>query len=332
LTAAFAPLAAQNSSMTTARSGLMPPGQAGTFHITARCVRRAFLWGFDRYAKRNFEHRKPWVEQRILMLSNTFAVSLLSFAVMSNHLHLVIASQPAAVTAWSDAEIAARWVRIYPPKYAKDVPAKIAGLLKQPEYVLLLRGRLSNLSWFMKTLQEPIAKRANKEDRVKGRFFEGRFKNQALLSQDGILAAMVYVDLNPIRAKMVDSLGNSKNTGIWLRMKNLLQDQSLANQPMTPIAGLPTFQLPAISEAQYIELADKTGRQMHPGKRGVINANDPPALRKLGLDMDHWAMQVKGIGSGYWRAVGTVEDLMAKAAEIGQNWLCGIGFARFFKS
>jgi len=70
----------------------------------------------------------------------------------------------------------------------------------------------------------------------------------------------------------------------------------------------------------------------HPGKRGVINSNDPPALRKLGLDMDHWAMQVKGIGSGYWRAVGTVEDLMAKAAEIGQNWLCGIGFARFFKS
>jgi len=56
----------------------------------------------------NYDHRKAWVEQRILLLSNAFAVSLLSYAVMSNHLHVVIANQPAAVTAWSELEIAER--------------------------------------------------------------------------------------------------------------------------------------------------------------------------------------------------------------------------------
>ena len=71
---------------------------------------------------------------------------------------------------------------------------------------------------------------------------------------------------------------------------------------------------------------------MHPGKRGVIGGHEPPALRKLGLDMQQWTMKVKGIGSGYWRAVGTAEELIEKAAEIGQNWLCGIGFARILKS
>jgi len=134
-------------------------------------------------------------EQRILLLSNAFAVSLLSYVVMSNHLHVVLANQPAAATAWSDLEIAERWIRIYPPKYAKEAPAKIVALLDNPNYIKVLRGRLSNLSWFMKTLQEPIAKRANAEDGVKGRFFEGRFKSQILLSLNAILAAMTYVRL-----------------------------------------------------------------------------------------------------------------------------------------
>jgi len=181
----------------------------------------------------------------------------------------------------------------------------------------------------MKTLQEPIAKRANAEDGVKGRFFEGRFKSQILLSQNAILAAMAYVDLNPVRAKIVGSLGKSKNTGIKLRMKKISKNQTFAHEPLAPIAGLATFQLPKFSEAEYIDFVDQTGRILHPGKRGMIGAHEPPALRKLGLDMSHWTMQVKGIGSGYWRAVGTAEELIEKAAEIGQSWLCGIGFARF---
>ena len=90
-----------------------------------------------------------------------------------------------------------------------------------------------------------------------------------------------------------------------------------------------TFQLPKLSEAEYIDFVDKTGRILHPGKRGVIGAQEPPALRKLGLDMNHWTMQVKGIGSSYWRAVGTAEELIEKAVEIGQSWICGVGFARF---
>jgi len=93
---------------------------------------------------------------------------------------------------------------------------------------------------------------------------------------------------------------------------------------------LATFQLPKFSEAEYIDFVDQTGRIMHPGKRGMIGAHEPPALRKLGLDMNHWTMQVKGIGSGYWRAVGAAEELIEKAVEIARTWLCGVGFARFF--
>ncbi len=120
---------------------------------------------------------------------------------------------------------------------------------------------------------------------------------------------MACVDLTPVRAKMVGILGKSKNTGIKLRMKKIAKNQTLAGNFLAPIAGMAIFQLPKLSEAEYIEFVDQTARILHPGKRGVIGAYEPPALRKLGLDMQHWTMKVKGIGSGYWRAVGLAEKI-----------------------
>ena len=97
---------------------------------------------------------------------------------------------------------------------------------------------------------------------------------------------------------------------------------------MRPLAGIISANFPRLSSAEYIELVDWTGRQLHPGKRGRIAAQEPPALRKLGLDATHWSMNVKGFGSGYWRAVGMAEELMQKAQQMGQKWHCGIGLAR----
>jgi len=119
-----------------------------------------------------------------------------------------------------------------------------------------------------------------------------------LLSQNAILAAMAYVDLNPVRAKMVGSLGKSKNTGIKLRMNKIAKNQTLADELLAPIAGLTTFQLPKLSEADYIDFVGKTDRIMHPGKRGTIGAHEPPALRKLGLDMNHGTIAVIAVVAG----------------------------------
>ena len=77
-----------------------------------------------------------------------------------------------------------------------------------------------------------------------------------------------------------------------------------------------------------IELVDFTGHELHPGKRGKIAACAPKALTKLGLNRSHWTTRVKGISSGYWRVVGELEELIAKAKKISQRALFGIGFAR----
>jgi hypothetical protein len=82
--------------MTCARKHLAPRGLPGRYHCTARCVRRAWLCGVDPYSGKNFDHRRQWVEDRITFLAELFAVSVMSYAVMSNHLHVVLEIRPDA--------------------------------------------------------------------------------------------------------------------------------------------------------------------------------------------------------------------------------------------
>ncbi|MCO5056249.1 hypothetical protein, partial [Thermomonas sp.] len=91
--------------MTTARTLWIPPGSAGAYHCVQRCVRRAFLCGEDRTSGQSFEHRKDWVEARLLLLAECFAVAIHAYAAMSNHLHVVLQIDPAWQAAWSDRKL-----------------------------------------------------------------------------------------------------------------------------------------------------------------------------------------------------------------------------------
>jgi REP element-mobilizing transposase RayT len=314
--------------MTQARSQLVNSNYAGTYHCINRCVRRSWLCGFDDYTKKSFEYRKPWVEARILELGEIFACGIYSYAVMSNHLHLVVHMSPATARNWSTLDVATRWVKLYPAQNAELCEQKVTAITENAELVEVYRSRLANLSWLMKCLSEYIARRANAEDKIGGKFWEGRFKCQSLLSEKAILAAMAYVDLNPVRAKIAKGVSSSRYTSVKARDRQIQQNSEQANQLLRPLIGTKSFNMPAITELDYIELVDFTGRQWHAGKKGIIEASQPRALTKLGLDQNHWTNRVKGIGSGYWRVVGEVDELIDKAKEMAQRTLFGTGFAR----
>ena len=304
------------------RAQLVVPGVAGTFHCVTRCVRRAFLCGDDQLTGKNFDHRKAWLEDRLIELADAFSISVLAYAVMSNHVHAVLQVDPAAANQWTDLEVAERWVRVFPVRVDGDIDPegcrrKALALSGNVERVALLRNRLADLSWFMRCLSEPLARLANREDRCSGRFWEGRFRCQALLDDAAVLACMAYVDLNPVRAGIADDLPASHHTSVQRRIR---QQDAKTDRPIASVAGIPTRGFLPITEGEYIRLVDWAGRQLHPGKRGRIGDDAPPPL-KIGDNQAQWLGQVRSIESRYCRAVGSAKALLDKASEMGQRWL-----------
>ena len=314
--------------MTQARSQLVPPGSPGSLHCVQRCVRRAFLCGIDQYTGRSFEHRKIWVEERIHLVAECFAVAIQAYAVMSNHLHLVLQMDPAHIAAWSDIEVAEHWIRLFPPREDSDLARtiKCERLLADKDRLILIRSRLGSLSWLMRCLVEPIARRANLEDGCTGRFWEGRFKSQLLCDDRAILAAMAYVDLNPIRAGITRRLDRSQHTSIQSRIAFTRRNPETLHTALTPLAGCIATHLP-INTADYLALVEWAGRQLRPGKRGSIPKDAPSCLHAIEQHPHRWAIRVKSVGSGYWRVIGEFQDMVSIAERLGQHWLKGIKLA-----
>ena len=162
--------------MALPRSKYVREGQEGVYHCFSRCVRRAFLCGFDTLTRRDFSHRKAWLVERLRYLAAIFAIEVCAYAVMDNHYHALLRTRPDIVATWSDREVARRWLTLFPrhrDKRSAPIPPaeeEIRALADCPERIAQLRQRLSSLSWFMGRLNEFIARAANKEDKVKGRF------------------------------------------------------------------------------------------------------------------------------------------------------------------
>ena len=211
--------------MTIARYLIAPPGEDGAWHCISRVVRRCYLLGLDPYTKKNYDHRKEWVRQRLAFLTTCFGIEVGGYACMINHLHVILTSSKETVNAWSDEEVACRWLRLYPkerdenggPKKPED--HQIEAILGNPGLIETYRSRLNSISWFMKCLNEWISRKANREDGCTGKFWEGRFKCTALRNQGAILACMQYVDLNPIRVGIVETPEQSEFTSAQDRIR-----------------------------------------------------------------------------------------------------------------
>jgi REP element-mobilizing transposase RayT len=167
------------------------------YHCVSRCVRRSFLCGEDKVSGQSYEHRRGWVEERLLLLSSVFAIDICAYAVMSNHTHIVMHVDKRLALSWSVDEVLSRYHRLYKgtlvtQKYRQGVKLSGGEQALFDEVVERYRTRLYDLSWFMRNLNEFIAREANKEDKCTGRFWEGRFKSQALLDEQALLSCMAY--------------------------------------------------------------------------------------------------------------------------------------------
>jgi REP element-mobilizing transposase RayT len=193
----------------------------GVYHCFNRLVQRRPLFGFDALTGKDYNYRKLWVRDRLKQLAGAMAIEILDYAILDNHLHLVLRNRPDIVTSWSDEEVARRWWFVCPLRRNEDdsipdpKPCEIA-LMRQKadEY----RGRLSDISWLMRLACQPIAYRANKEDEVEGRFFAKRFDCRKLETCADVLCCSLYVDLNLVRAGMAETPEQSEFTSAFDRI------------------------------------------------------------------------------------------------------------------
>lgn len=351
--------------MTKARESIINVSDTPYYHIMGRCVRRAFLCGIDNATGNDYSHRKQWIVDKVAELSAIYMIDVCSYAVMSNHYHLVLKINHEQAKLLSDDEVIERWTQLFNgnvlvARYLKGECKTTAEIDKIGEIASLWRERLSDLSWFMRCLNESIARKANEEDNCTGRFWEGRFKSQALLNEQALLSCMAYVDLNPIRADMADSLDKSEFTSIEQRIKEIELSQKIevksnkkaesrkskienlklkeknqhrndnnSNQiKLADFVGSQDKEGIAYTLMDYLELVDWTGRVMLDDKRGYIGENEPKIISKLGLAADIWFKSMSQFSEHAYSHIGTEEQLRAVCNEAGKKWIAGIKHSR----
>jgi REP element-mobilizing transposase RayT len=314
--------------MPTPRKRLVSLDETPYYHCISRCVRRAFLCGKDSATGFDFEHRRQWIVDRIKLLCKVFAVDLCAYAVMSNHYHIVVRIDVDTSRTWSDQDVAERWVQLFSGSFAVQRFLKGSSLSKVEqarvtELIATWRLRLQDMSWFMRCLNEPIARMANQEDDCTGRFWEGRFKSQALLDERALLACMAYVDLNPIRAAISTTPEQSDFTSIQERIRHP------STTMLRPFAGNPDHATGLPFELNdYIKLLDWAGQEVSEGKEKNTQPARPPILNRLGMEANPVISYLKRNERLTPVALGPVSRLRCFAQSVGQHFIKGLVLGR----
>ena len=304
--------------------------QTPYYHCISRCVRRAFLCGIDKLTGRSFEHRRRLIEARLHELASIFAIDTAAYAIMSNHYHVILRVDQDATRRWSDAEVIERWGRLFKlpevvQHFARGEALDADARSQAEQKVATYRARLSSISWFMKCLNTDIARAANKEDDCTGRFFEGRFKCQALLDEAALLKCMAYVDLNPVRARTAESAETASHTSMAHRLSAEPSGLLPFAEDLRPSAE--ASEHPPRPEPPCIPFTFADYRALVAWTEGLSEARTskprPALLRRHDIELRAWAAVMNRGAVSRPRVLGAAQRIRAFAQAVGQSWVWG---------
>ena len=302
--------------MAQSRKSLISLEDTPYYHCISRCVRRSYLCGYDSKSDVSYEHRKSWVEKRLLFLAKIFAIDICAYAVMSNHVHIVLRVDKKAAHAWSTDNVLVQWHKMHKGtlltrKYLKGDSVNESELKTIKNTAEVYRKRLYDISWFMRNLNEYIARKANEEDNCTGRFWEGRFRSQALLTEKALLSCMAYVDLNPVRAKMATDLQNSFYTSIHRRLRYNAKTKyingllAFKNASSGNIHRTLNFTLP-----DYCALLKCSIDIMRDAHSPYKTSKPSAIVKKLGIEQSKWPQIVTNFENTFSFAAGDSESML----------------------
>jgi REP element-mobilizing transposase RayT len=304
--------------MTVARSRLVDVEVTPWYHVISKTVRGAFL------LREGDDDRKQWIENRLQFLASLFAVEVAGFAILDNHLHVLVRLEPEQVDGWSDQDVVRRWGELFPPRGADRKPLELTDAwIKQQmadaKFVEQCRVRLADLGWFMKCLKEPLARMANKLDEQTGAFWQSRYKSIAVLDDEALLATCAYIDLNPVAAGIAKVPEDSEHTSVKVRVDHCRENGRIDDLQAARIGAVAGVQaaagiedhlwlcpiedargrggkrtglLDGFSLGSYLQLVDFTSRLVRNGKARV-NADVAAILDRIGTSAEIWTHNLK---------------------------------------
>ena len=283
------------------RSEPIPVGSAGIWHITSRCVRRARLL--------EAPGARVWLSESLASWLDVLAVDLLGYALMGNHIHLVLRTRPDVARAWTVAEVRRRWAARL--AITDGRPAAVGAVPTSGPWLAgdtgAARAELCHPGPLLKAVKEGFARRLNRQTGATGHVWEGRYHDVALIDAGGVLAALVYVDLNPFRAGLADAPGVSRFCSARHRrsLEASAEDAALG-RCLKPLDGHPLLDADgheqgswAWTSAQVADLTEATALAIRePGVSLPRWAED--LLPRLGIRRSAWAerMAVGGTMEG----------------------------------
>lgn len=325
-----------NLVMAQSRKSLICLENTPYYHCVTRCVRKSFLCGFDKKTGQNYEYRKAWIEKRIHFLAEVFSIKVCAYAVMSNHIHLVLYVDKNTVQSWSTKMVLCQWHKLHKGsaltrKFLQNEKLSESELEMVEKTAELYRQRLFSISWFMRDLNEFIARKANKEDDCTGRFWEGRFFSQALLDERAVIACMAYVDLNPIRAGIAQCLNTSQYTSIRRRIK--LDSNGEKSVALVPFSEQTETKLQfrlSFSFNNYCELLVDSisvcNKAEHSHALAVTGITSK--VNKFGFKEYQWQALVKHFGTLFGVAIGSPQALNKFKQLTARKRIMGMGAAK----
>ncbi|MFO0818526.1 MAG: hypothetical protein U1A77_11330 [Pirellulales bacterium] len=224
------------------RRDLVDPNEVGIYHCWSRCVRRLKFDGGDCGPLTENPERRYWFSQRLEALASVFAIEVHEYGVLDHTVNSLLTIRPDIAAGWSDEEVVRRWTRLSRKKLdlvVGELPEQeFKELVDNPHYVDDKRKRLSDLSWFMIMLKEPISLAANQEDGASGHAFAERFGCARLHSQEEILQVVTEIHAQSVSSGLAEPselVGLSSYCDRWedgqvCMGKNLVERESDAVQ------------------------------------------------------------------------------------------------------
>jgi putative transposase len=189
-----------------------PDTQTGVYHIVSRIVDRQFLFG---------EAEKDTFVRMMHAFAAFHQVQILTYCVMSNHFHLLVRvpKRPEGFDL-SFEEVLARWQSAVGDAWQQGMQRQFEIFRSNgseaaiEEWRQRMLGRMYSLSEFMKALKQRFSQWYNRRAGRQGTLWEGRYQSVIVQDENRALRTMsTYIDLNPVRAGIVDDPGDYRWSG-----------------------------------------------------------------------------------------------------------------------